>query len=102
MENILHRPFYREFAWAYDLIIISSISNRCDFIEDMLSQRGVFSNSCILDAGCGTGNYSIELARRGYMVTGLDISPELLAEAKKKSENKSLPLKFFIYFSPLF
>jgi len=49
-----------------------------------------------LDAGCGTGNYSIELARRGYNVTGLDISPELISEAKKKLENKSLHLKFEI------
>ncbi len=56
MENILHRPFYREFAWAYDLIITGPISSRCDFIEGMLSQWGVLSGSSILDAGCGTGN----------------------------------------------
>jgi len=94
MENILHRPFYREFVWAYDLIITGPISSRCDFIEGMLSQWGVLSGSSILDAGCGTGNYSVELARKGYIVTGLDISAELISEAKKKSENKSLHLKF--------
>lgn len=96
MENILCRPFYKEFAWAYDLIIIAPVSSRCDFIKGILSQRGVLYGSNILDTGCGTGNYSIELARRGYIVTGLDISRELISEAKKKSESKSLPLKFEI------
>jgi len=94
MESILRRPFYTEFAWAYDLIIEGPISSRCDFMEDVLSQRGVLSGSKILDAGCGTGSYSIELARRGYIVTGLDISTELISEAKKKSGAMPLPLTF--------
>jgi len=94
MESILRRPFYTEFAWAYDLIIEGPISSRCDFVEDVLSQRGVLFGSKILDAGCGTGSYSIELARRGFIVTGLDISAELISEAKKKSGDNPLPLTF--------
>ena len=94
MESILRRPFYTEFAWAYDLIIASPISSRCDFMEDVLSQRGVLSGSKILDAGCGTGSYSIELARRGYRATGLDVSTELISEARKKSGDTSLSLTF--------
>ncbi len=94
MENVLRRPFYREFAWAYDLIIARPVANQCDFIEDMLSQRGVSPGSRILDAGCGTGNYSVELARRGYVVTGLDASTALIAEARKKSGDTSLPPTF--------
>ena len=31
-----------------------------------------------LDAGCGTGRYALELARRGYVVRGVDLSPELI------------------------
>lgn len=39
----------------------------------------------ILDAGCGTGLVGQELAANGYKdLDGLDISPEMLAEAKKK------------------
>lgn len=93
-ENALERPFYREFAWAYDLIISDFAAQRCDFIENMFSQRGVQPGSKILDAGCGTGNYSIELARRGYKVTGLDISSELIFLAEKKKKSKPLPLDF--------
>jgi SAM-dependent methyltransferase len=35
----------------------------------------------ILDAGSGTGNWSVALARRGYRVAGFDISPQMVANA---------------------
>lgn len=41
----------------------------------------------VLDAGCGTGNYSIKLARLGCTVTGVDISEKMLAIAKKKARD---------------
>jgi SAM-dependent methyltransferase len=37
----------------------------------------------ILDAGCGTGRYAIELARRGYVVHGIDLSPDLIDVAMR-------------------
>jgi SAM-dependent methyltransferase len=40
----------------------------------------------VLDAPCGHGRLSIELARRGCEVTGVDISPEFLAEAQAAAE----------------
>jgi SAM-dependent methyltransferase len=39
----------------------------------------------ILDVGCGTGDLVIALARRGFHVTGVDISPVAIAAAKKKA-----------------
>lgn len=39
----------------------------------------------VLDAGCGTGRVSIELARRGYALTGLDIDPAMLAVARRNA-----------------
>ena len=39
----------------------------------------------VLDAGCGTGRVAIELAARGFEVTGLDIDPEMLAAAQRKA-----------------
>ena len=40
----------------------------------------------VLDAPCGHGRLSIELARRGCEITGVDISPEFLAEAQTAAE----------------
>ena len=39
----------------------------------------------VLDAGCGTGRVAIELAARGYDVTGADLDPAMLATARMKA-----------------
>ncbi len=39
----------------------------------------------ILDAGCGTGRVAIELAGRGYDVTGIDLDASMLAAARRKA-----------------
>lgn len=44
----------------------------------------------ILDAGCGTGLLSIELARRGYSVVGMDRSPAMLKRAREKGKKENL------------
>ena len=44
----------------------------------------------ILDAGCGTGNFSIALAKRGYDVVGIDYTEGMLNRAKGKKENAGI------------
>lgn len=48
----------------------------------------------ILDVGCGTGNFSLELARLGVRVTGIDISEAMLAVARRKAEAEGLGVEF--------
>ena len=50
--------------------------------------------SCVLELGSGTGRVSLHLARRGAKVTGLELSPEMLARAQSKAaaENMNLEL----------
>jgi SAM-dependent methyltransferase len=45
----------------------------------------------VLDAACGFGRHSRVLARAGYAVVGLDRSPVLLAEARRRSEGDDNP-----------
>ena len=46
--------------------------------------------SAVLDLGCGTGDNTIELARHGLVVNGLDAVPEALERARKKTEQAGL------------
>ncbi|MBI1258555.1 MAG: methyltransferase domain-containing protein [Chloroflexi bacterium] len=44
----------------------------------------------ILEVGAATGRYTLELARRGYAVTAVDLSPALLAQASKRIDGAGL------------
>src|SRR5258707_923484 len=79
-ENPL-RPFYCEFAWAFDLLIDRPVQKECSTIADWLVERGVVPGATLLDAGCGTGRYAIPLGRRGYVVHGIDRSADLMQHA---------------------
>lgn len=64
-------------------------------------QRSISVNAkCkVLDIACGAGRHSLELARRGFDVTGFDLSKFLIGEAKKELKNspeQNLKLKFLI------
>jgi 2-polyprenyl-3-methyl-5-hydroxy-6-metoxy-1,4-benzoquinol methylase len=45
----------------------------------------------VLEVGCGTGNISLELARRGARVVGLDLSGPMLALARAKPARRLCP-----------
>ena len=47
-----------------------------------------------LDAGCGTGFLSFELAARGHHVTGVDFAPAMLAEARRKATERGVSVRF--------
>jgi SAM-dependent methyltransferase len=83
---VTHRPFYTEYAWAFDLLIDRPVRKECGTIVAWLVERGVLPGSELLDAGCGTGRYATELGRRGYIVHGIDASPELIDVARRSSE----------------
>ena len=77
------RPFYGEYAWAFDLLIDRPVGQECAAITAWFSERGVLPGATLLDAGCGTSRYAGELARRGYAVEGVDLSSELIETARQ-------------------
>jgi len=63
----------------------------CDFIEKELQ----FNKSLkILDVGCGTWRHAIELTKRAYSVTGVDLSETQLAAAREKAKKQGLTINF--------
>ncbi len=63
----------------------------CDFIEKELNFDKKLK---IIDIGCGTGRHSIELSKRGYAITGIDLSESLLLKAKEKAIRCGLSIDF--------
>jgi len=63
----------------------------CDFIEKELQSNKSLK---ILDVGCGTGRHAIELSKRGYSVTGIDLSESQLKRAKEKAKATNLCIDF--------
>ncbi|UCC81349.1 MAG: class I SAM-dependent methyltransferase [Candidatus Zixiibacteriota bacterium] len=57
-----------------------------DEVNFIIEELGLPGGNSILDVGCGTGRHSIELAKRGYIMTGVDISSGMLEEARKAAE----------------
>ena len=61
-----------------------------DFIEEILKRECKTRPELVLDLGCGTGKMTIELARRGYDMTGIDYSPEMLDIARKHAADTAV------------
>lgn len=48
----------------------------------------------ILDLPCGHGRHAIELARRGYDVTGIDLAPSMLEVARSRARDAGVSVRF--------
>lgn len=75
----------------------SGDENRVRNSDPLLWQYlGDVSGKCILDAGCGTGYLSRQLAKKGARVTGIDISSEMIRIAEKKSAEANLDIVYHV------
>lgn len=48
----------------------------------------------LLDLGCGAGRHAIEFSKQGIEVTGIDISPKMLEEAKQRANSEGVEIEF--------
>jgi ubiquinone/menaquinone biosynthesis C-methylase UbiE len=77
----------RFFDEAYSLLyrpFLSKVQTSRD-VDGMLRLLSLPQGSAILDVGCGWGRHALELAKRGYQVTGLDQSETLLNMAQAEA-----------------
>lgn len=84
-------------ALSYDSWYTSKLGGFVDEVETKLafSLFKVSEGMRILDIGCGTGNFSIKLARMGCRVVGVDVSGEMLSQARDKAEKEGLDIEFY-------
>lgn len=84
---------YGDFAYVYDILTNDvNYSEWADHIEALFSKYCENKPRLVLDLACGTGSLTIELAKRGYDMIGIDLSPDMLSCAMGKSSKKDLPI----------
>jgi 2-polyprenyl-3-methyl-5-hydroxy-6-metoxy-1,4-benzoquinol methylase len=87
-----YEELFENYANGYDkLCYTQGTLGEVDFIE---TELGGDRTRTILDIGCGTGRHTVELAKRGYTVTGFDLSETLIAKAKSKAAEAGVSVEF--------
>ena len=78
---------YNDFAYVYDALMKRDVDYEkwADYIENLFDMYGV-NPELVCDVACGTGNITIPMAKRGYDMTGVDISESMLNVAREKAE----------------
>ena len=78
---------YEFLAGCYDELTYDvGYSAWADYIEAHFRKRGL-PGKTVLDLACGTGSLTRELAQRGYEMIGVDLSPDMLAQAAEKNRD---------------
>lgn len=80
----------------YDAWYETPLGSLCDRQEKEIIFSLFKPEGLVLDMGCGTGNYTLELAKHGVKVIGMDSSIEMIVFAKKRSEKEGLKANFVV------
>ena len=83
---------YSEFASVYDELMADIPYDT--YIDIIKQATGEIDGKRILDIGCGTGLLSVKLSKMGGVVTGVDISPDMIRVAEQRANALSVPVTF--------
>lgn len=86
---------YSDFAYLYDKLMHADINYEiwADYIENLFHIYGKSPN-LVCDLACGTGNFTVPLAKRGYEMIGVDRSYDMLNVARDKMAEEKLDILF--------
>jgi SAM-dependent methyltransferase len=86
---------YERFAYLYDELMQDvPYEDWVRFVKGKIEKYGINGKS-MLDLACGTGELSVRFAKEGFLVTGVDLSSDMLSVARAKSENKGLSVPLY-------
>ena len=81
-------------GWTLDIKQQSWTENTKEQVDFIIKCLGLNGNERILDLACGYGRHSLEFAKRGYKVTGIDITKIYIEDAIREAKNEGLDAEF--------
>ena len=85
---------YEAFASVYDIFMEQvEYDQWLSHIHAVWEKYGLKPET-VIDLGCGTGSIALPLAKEGYDVIGVDLSPEMLTEADHKAMEEGVSVRF--------
>ncbi|RFU71658.1 class I SAM-dependent methyltransferase [Peribacillus saganii] len=86
---------YDRFAYVYDELMKEAPYDK--WLSLLLSRMSAYhiQGNEVLDLACGTGEFTIELARHGLAVKGVDLSADMLSVAQEKAVRHGYNIPFF-------
>lgn len=67
-----------------------------ELLDGLFREGGVPSGGRVLDLACGVGRHSIELAKMGYSVMGVDLSPVFIKRARELADEAGVDVEFVV------
>jgi 2-polyprenyl-3-methyl-5-hydroxy-6-metoxy-1,4-benzoquinol methylase len=83
-----------ESEWLDDIALHTLQERTTEQVDFIVEQLGLEPGARILDVACGHGRHSLELERRGFCVTGTDLSHRSIELARKAAEDEGLDAEF--------
>lgn len=90
-QSAWYADFFTELPNAFWRAAVPSEMTAAE-VDFVIREGGLPPKARVLDVPCGSGRHSLELARRGFSVTGVDVSAEALAFAGRAAETEHLPV----------
>ncbi len=94
-NTVMEETSYKSlFSKIYDQALdILPYDEMADFLEKIFVKKDIKPSS-LLDLGCGSGSLAILMAERGYELSGLDLSVDMLSVAHQKTFDKNLSIRY--------
>jgi ubiquinone/menaquinone biosynthesis C-methylase UbiE len=90
-HEVSAREGYARWAHQYDREVNPLIAIETPYVEQILTEIPIAQ---VLDAATGTGRHALHVAQRGAHVAAIDLSPEMLAEARAAAVRQGLDIDF--------
>lgn len=85
---------YTAFASVYDRLMADVDYPKWAYFYHLLLSQHAIMRGNVCECACGTGSITLELAKLGYRMTGVDISTDMLFEASSKARKAGMGIPF--------